>query len=127
MFCCAGWCGSAAAQSPVDSRQDLQQRGKQLELQLEAMRTEVMKLKGALAEDPTTKVGETERYYKNDPAKKYLKYAAHYSVIRKALTTLFNFPKGIAYDSKGNLSIADMNNHCIRKLSSYGIVTTFAK
>jgi len=45
----------------------------------------------------------------------------------KALTALFNFPKGIAYDSKGNLFIADMNNHCIRKLSPDGIVTTFAK
>ena len=45
----------------------------------------------------------------------------------KALTALFNFPKGIAYDSKGNLFIADMNNHCIRKLSPDGTVTTFAK
>lgn len=45
----------------------------------------------------------------------------------KALTALFNFPKGIAYDSKGNLFIADMNNHSIRKLSPDGIVTTFAK
>jgi NHL repeat-containing protein len=45
----------------------------------------------------------------------------------KATTALFNFPKGIAYDSKGNLFIADMNNHCIRKLSPDGIVTTFAK
>ena len=44
-----------------------------------------------------------------------------------ALTALFNFPKGIAYDSKGNLFIADMNNHCIRKLSPDGMVTTFAK
>jgi hypothetical protein len=45
----------------------------------------------------------------------------------KALTALFNFPKGIAYDSKGNLFIADMYNHCIRKLSPDGVVTTFAK
>lgn len=45
----------------------------------------------------------------------------------RALAALFNFPKGIAYDSKGNLFIADMNNHCIRKLSPDGIVTTFAK
>lgn len=45
----------------------------------------------------------------------------------KALTALFNFPKGMAYDSKGNLFIADMNNHSIRKLSPGGIVTTFAK
>jgi hypothetical protein len=45
----------------------------------------------------------------------------------KALTALFNMPKGIAYDSKGNLFIADMNNHAIRKLSPDGTVTTFAK
>ncbi len=44
-----------------------------------------------------------------------------------ALTALFNFPKGIAYESKGNLYIADMNNHSICKLSPDGIVTTFAK
>jgi hypothetical protein len=45
----------------------------------------------------------------------------------RALTALFNFPKGIVYDSKGNLFIADMNNHCIRKLSPDGLVTTFAR
>ena len=45
----------------------------------------------------------------------------------KASTALFNFPKGMAYDSKGNLFIADMNNHSIRKLSSDGMVSTFAK
>jgi hypothetical protein len=45
----------------------------------------------------------------------------------KALSALFNFPKGMAYDSKGNLYIADMNNHSIRKLTPDGMVTTFAK
>lgn len=45
----------------------------------------------------------------------------------KALTALFNEPKGIAYDSKGNLFIADMNNSSIRRLSRDGTVTTFAK
>ena len=45
----------------------------------------------------------------------------------KASTALFNFPKGMAYDSKGNLYIADMFNHSIRKLSPDGMVTTFAK
>jgi hypothetical protein len=45
----------------------------------------------------------------------------------KALTALFNFPKGMAYDSKGNLYIADMNNHSVRKLTPDGTVTTFAK
>jgi hypothetical protein len=45
----------------------------------------------------------------------------------KALTALFNMPKGMAYDSKGNLYIADMHNHSIRKLSPDGNLTTFAK
>ena len=45
----------------------------------------------------------------------------------KALTALFSFPKGMAYDSKGNLFIADMYNHSIRKLSPDGTVSTFAK
>ena len=45
----------------------------------------------------------------------------------KAFTALFNFPKGMAYDSKGNLYIADMSNHSVRKLSLDGMVTTFAK
>ena len=45
----------------------------------------------------------------------------------KALTALFNFPKGIAYDSKGNLFIADQANHCIRKLSVDGVVSSFTK
>jgi hypothetical protein len=45
----------------------------------------------------------------------------------RASAALFNFPKGMAYDSRGNLYIADMNNHCIRKLSPDGMVTTFAK
>lgn len=45
----------------------------------------------------------------------------------KALTALFHMPKGMAYDSKGNLYIADMSNHSIRKLSPDGMVSTFAK
>lgn len=45
----------------------------------------------------------------------------------KALTALFNMPKGMAYDSKGNLYIADMFNHSIRKLSPDGTVSTFAR
>ena len=45
----------------------------------------------------------------------------------KALLALFNFPKGLAYDSKGNLFIADQANHCIRKLSANGVVSSFTK
>ncbi len=45
----------------------------------------------------------------------------------KALTALFNFPKGLAYDSKGNLFIADQANHCIRKLGTDGIVSSFTQ
>jgi hypothetical protein len=45
----------------------------------------------------------------------------------KALTALFNGTKGIAYDSKGNLFLADTGNHSIRKLTPEGMVTTFAK
>lgn len=33
----------------------------------------------------------------------------------------------MAYDSKGNLFIADVNNNAIRKLAPDGMVTTFAK
>jgi len=42
-----------------------------------------------------------------------------------ALAALFNFPKGLAYDSKGNLYIADESNMCLRRLSPDGIVTSF--
>jgi hypothetical protein len=45
----------------------------------------------------------------------------------KALSALFNSPKGLTYDSKGNLFFADTGNHSIRKLSPDGMVTTFAK
>jgi len=45
----------------------------------------------------------------------------------KALTALFGSPKGMAYDSKGNLYLADIANHSIRKLTPDGMVTTFAK
>jgi sugar lactone lactonase YvrE len=45
----------------------------------------------------------------------------------KALTALFGFPKGLAYDSKGNLYIAEEWNNCIRKLSPDGIVSSYTK
>lgn len=45
----------------------------------------------------------------------------------KALTALFGSPRGMAYDSKGNLYLADVANDAVRKLSPDGNVTTFAK
>lgn len=36
----------------------------------------------------------------------------------------FNYPRQICFDYDGNLFVADTNNHCIRKISPQGIVTT---
>lgn len=38
----------------------------------------------------------------------------------------FNLPEGIAVDTAGNVFVADTFNHTIRKVTSAGIVTTFA-
>ncbi|WP_170878364.1 T9SS type B sorting domain-containing protein [Daejeonella lutea] len=38
----------------------------------------------------------------------------------------FRYPSGICRDIKGNLYVADRGNHCIRKISPDGIVTTLA-
>lgn len=38
----------------------------------------------------------------------------------------FNSPYGIAVDNQGYIYVADTGNHCIRKVTSAGVVTTFA-
>jgi sugar lactone lactonase YvrE len=38
----------------------------------------------------------------------------------------FSYPEGIAVDSKGNLYVADSDNHRIRKVTPEGVVSTFA-
>jgi hypothetical protein len=42
------------------------------------------------------------------------------------LTAQFNLPTGIASDTFGNLYVADFSNHLIRKITSTGVVSTFA-
>ncbi len=38
----------------------------------------------------------------------------------------FYYPQGVAVDAKGNVYVADTNNHTIRKVTSAGVVTTLA-
>ena len=44
----------------------------------------------------------------------------------QALKASLNFPAGLAFDSSGNLFIADRNNHRIRRVDTHGIITTVA-
>ena len=43
-----------------------------------------------------------------------------------AVEARLNLPEGVAVDSAGNLYIADRGNHCIRRIDSFGIITTIA-
>jgi sugar lactone lactonase YvrE len=43
-----------------------------------------------------------------------------------ATSASLNLPKGVAFDSYGNMYIADCNNHKIRKVNTNGIITTIA-
>jgi len=43
-----------------------------------------------------------------------------------ATSASLNQPRGIALDTSGNIYIVDCANHCIRKVSSSGIITTIA-
>jgi sugar lactone lactonase YvrE len=38
----------------------------------------------------------------------------------------FYYPSGVAIDASGNIYVADNNNHTIRKITTAGVVTTFA-
>jgi sugar lactone lactonase YvrE len=44
----------------------------------------------------------------------------------QAAAAQLNYPVGVALDSAGNLYIADSGNHCIRKVTSAGIISTVA-
>ena len=43
-----------------------------------------------------------------------------------ALTARFLFPTGVAVDAGGNVIVADSGNHCIRKITAAGVVSTLA-
>jgi sugar lactone lactonase YvrE len=48
------------------------------------------------------------------------------SIDGTAANALFNSPNDVAIDKSGNLYVADVENHTIRKISSQGTVTTLA-
>ena len=43
-----------------------------------------------------------------------------------AVSAQLNLPRGIAFDSVGNLYIADTNNHRVRRVTQSGLITTIA-
>ncbi len=43
-----------------------------------------------------------------------------------ATSASLNYPLGVAVDTSGNLYITDTGNNCVRKVDSYGIITTVA-
>ena len=45
---------------------------------------------------------------------------------KSAINAKFRTPAGLTFDSKGNLYIADRENHRVRKVDSRGVISTFA-
>jgi len=43
-----------------------------------------------------------------------------------ATAALLNIPYGLVMDAGGNLYVADRSNHCVRKISTSGVITTIA-
>ena len=43
-----------------------------------------------------------------------------------AASATFNFPHGVTVDDQGNVYVADLNNHSIRKITTDGMVSTLA-
>ncbi|MBO9540590.1 hypothetical protein J7643_08365 [bacterium] len=56
----------------------------------------------------------------------YVPYSSGGFINATGLQAAFRQPTGIVSDAKGNLYIADTGNHCIRKLTPQGQVTTYA-
>ena len=44
----------------------------------------------------------------------------------QATSAMLNGPCGVAYDSAGNLYIADSGNHCIKRVTTAGVIAVFA-
>jgi len=43
-----------------------------------------------------------------------------------AVDAQIDYPADLAFDPDGNLYIADVDNHCIRRVDTNGVITTFA-
>lgn len=84
-----------------------------------------------LALDDSGNVYVSEKYYvrKINPTGLVTTLAGNENVGKKnglGSIASFNSPYGIVSDNKGNLFVADQQNHLIRKITAEGLVTTFA-